>query len=211
MLELPASTIVNRVVSKEQIYRHSQLSTVDRERYIEQIAKIRWTNKIAPDTVPIAAGQYDELEVFEIELRTDNDRDILRLLQPIDEVIPYPILFHIILLSGSDEYIIAYKTVNQNNENRAVVHEYFISDWLNRVQLTMSGTTVDQIYANFIHQIAPSVDVANYNLADAIQRHDGDRQIKRQIERLRQQMMREPSSARCQELALECAKLRKQL
>ena len=91
MIDLPASTKVNRFLAKEKFYSKTRMNSKLRKQFTDEIEKIIWTNKISPETLNIAASEYQELQVFDIYLK---GADIsLSVLKHIDSCIPYPILF----------------------------------------------------------------------------------------------------------------------
>lgn len=211
MLNLPKSTEVNRVVPKESIYRHSSLNTKQRQTMVDQIDKIIWCNKLSPQTLNITSDEYSELEVFRVILKDGADigADPATLLKPIDEAISYPILFALTDISGFTRYVIAYKTINQNNDNRAVVREYFSSDWMSDLVPEITGNSIEQIYASLIHQIEPSVLIDNYKISEAVELYQHQKLARRQIEQLNKQIQREPNTAKRQELAKQRADIAK--
>ena len=68
-MDLPASTVVNRLVPKEKFYSKTSVSGKLRQQFTDEIEKIRWANKIAPSTLNITSKEYAELQVFEIVLK----------------------------------------------------------------------------------------------------------------------------------------------
>ena len=90
MFGLPKTTEYGKRIPKQKFYDKLNISQALKKVFVEQIKSIYWRNKIAPDTVNVAAGEaVTELEVFEISLnQKDLDEAVLR---QIDREIPYHI------------------------------------------------------------------------------------------------------------------------
>ena len=69
VLKLPQSTIVNRVIPKEKLYSHGDVNYTTKRKFVDQIDKIVWSNKIATQTLNISSGKYEEIEVLQVYLK----------------------------------------------------------------------------------------------------------------------------------------------
>jgi hypothetical protein len=125
-VDLPTSTIVNRYVPKEKFYSKTSVSAKLRQLFTDEIEKITWRGKIAPDTLNITADGYAELQVFEIALK--GSEISTGILKHIDTFIPYPILF-ILKKPGSTKAVISFKESTIKNENQMKVDTYFDTGW----------------------------------------------------------------------------------
>jgi hypothetical protein len=92
MLGLPHSTEVNRRITKEKLYANAHLPASVKDMIKDQIESVVWRNKLADDTIGVAAGEtVKEIQVFEVALRQKTlDK---RILPAIAKAIPYKILF----------------------------------------------------------------------------------------------------------------------
>src|SRR5690606_32618984 len=105
ILELPNSTIVNRVVPKNAF--DSYTNTNQKKQFVEVVKKIRWTHKLSPNTINLSGNEINEIQIFEITLR--QKERITDLLQIIDRAISYHIIFIMqfednIMLSASKKH-----------------------------------------------------------------------------------------------------------
>lgn len=197
ILNLPAKTIYGKSIPKEKLYNHADINASTKEKFVRQIERITWINKISPETVNVKPGKYSEIEVFRINLKDSNIDD--KLIQIIDRAIPYPILF-VIYYGGYFYLTMPYKDgVN--------IGPYFKGGWINTMDLELAGLTIDQIYANILHAIDNNLKSDVMSLDEAVEQYVGRQQIQKRIDQLTKQIAKEPNSARRQELAKERAEL----
>jgi hypothetical protein len=200
-MNFPASTVVNRFIPKEKFYTKTSVSSQLRQRFTDEIEKIRWTNKISPDTLNITSGEYSELQVFEITLKSSEVSNSL--LKHIDTFIPYPILY-VLKKPNLQKAVISFKEQGIKNENQMKVDTYFETQWIEELELQLKGRSVDEIYKNFLFQIAPQLNELNQNdTKSAVQSNKEKQKIKKQIDLISQKLISEPSIAKKQELARE--------
>lgn len=200
-MNLPQSTIVNKLVPKEKFYSKTSVNTKLRQLFTEEVEKIRWANKISPDTLNITADEYAELQVFEITLKGAELSTAV--LKHIDTFIPYPILF-ILKKESALKASISFKESTVKNEHQMKVDTYFDTSWKQSLDLEIKGRTVDEIYRNFLFQIAPSLKETNQkNTKAAVETNKEKQAIERQINAINKKISSEPSIAKKQELARE--------
>ncbi len=209
MINLPNSTIVNRFIPKEKFYSKTTMSSKLRKQFTDEIEKITWTNKISPDTLNITANDYAELQIFEILLKkADITTGVLR---HIDTYIPYPILF-IIKKTGAFKAVVSFKEPAIRNQNNMKVDSYFDTGWQQKKDLELKGRSVDEIYKNYLYQIAPELRHAKQaNAKEAVETNKSKQAIQSQIEALQKQINNEISTAKKQELARQRFGLEQQL
>lgn len=197
ILNLPAKTIYGKSIPKEKLYNHADINASTKEKFVRQIERITWINKISPETVNVKPGKYGEIEVFRIDLKGGNIDD--KLIHVIDRAIPYPILF---VICYNDYFYLAMPYKDGTN-----IGPYFKCSWMNTVDLTLTGLTIDQIYANILHAIDNNLKSDVMSLDEAVEQYVGRQQIQKRIDQLTKQIAKEPNSARRQELAKERAEL----
>lgn len=208
-MELPASTTVKRFVPKEKFYSKTTINNKLRQLFTDEIEKITWSNKISPETLNISEGEYKELQVFEISLKTGDISNSL--LKHIDTFIPYPIIF-ILRKPGAIKAAVSFKEPNMKNENLMKVDSYYDTGWKQSLQLELKGRSVDEIYKNYLYQIAPSLKaVGQTDTRAAVEINKEHQTLTKQIEGLRRMMANEPSIAKRQELARERHQLEQRL
>ncbi|WP_026966555.1 DUF4391 domain-containing protein [Algoriphagus terrigena] len=122
--QLPKPTQVNKVIPKNAF--DSYCTAQQKRLFTEKVEKIRWTNKLAWETINLPSVQIKEIQCFEIDLR---DREgIDEVLKIIDRAIPYPILFSL-SFGTFMKRLISQKHPHPTNEDNAVVDWTFESPW----------------------------------------------------------------------------------
>ncbi|MGY4893423.1 MAG: DUF4391 domain-containing protein [Candidatus Saccharimonadota bacterium] len=206
-MQLPESTIVNRFVPKEKFYSKTSVVGKLKQQFTDEIEKITWVNKIAPDTLNITSKDYAELQVFEIILKQSELSTAI--LKHIDTFIPYPILF-ILKKDGAERAVISFKESGIKNENQMKVDSYYETPWRQELHLELKGRSVDEIYRNFLFQITPDLQSQGYTSTKvAVEANKEQLKLQKQIDVLNKQIANEPSTAKRQELARERHDLQK--
>jgi hypothetical protein len=200
-MELPRSTVVNRFVPKEKFYSKTTINAKLRQLFTDEIEKITWKNKISPETLNITAGDYAELQVFEIALKSAEVSPAV--LKHIDTFIPYPILF-LVKKPGAFKAAISYKEATTKNNDIMKVDSYFETGWQQDASLELKGRSVDEIYKHYLYQIAPQLQrVSSTTAKVAIETNKEREKLQKQIDAMNRQIANEPSIAKKQELARE--------
>lgn len=199
MIELPVSTQVNRFLPKEKFYSKTTMSSKLRQKFTDEIEKITWTNKISPDTLNITAGDYGELQVFELSLKgSDISTSVLR---HIDTYIPYPILY-IIKKLDAIKAVLSFKESTTRSEDRMKVDSYFDSGWQKELNLELKGLSVAEIYKNYMYQIEPELNkTKRTSTKEVVEVNKAKQSIQSQINKINLQIRNELSTAKKQELA----------
>lgn len=126
--QYPAQAVVNRNIPKTKFYEHASISRSVKDAFVSQIQQISWAYKLSPETtnLPSVKGLF-EIEVFNIQLKTpDLDNGVLL---SIDKAIPHPIVYQL-FFEDKMRVVLAYKRINESDENKWVVEQYLSSDWL---------------------------------------------------------------------------------
>lgn len=127
MFNYPKKTHFRRVLPKNKIYAHSRASKALQARFVDQVVKITWLYKLAPETLNIPASTaVQEIEIFEIQLKQQElHQDILR---AIDRTIRHPIAFQL-RFQNQVRYMMPSKRPNEADSNKWVLGEYFSTGW----------------------------------------------------------------------------------
>lgn len=219
MLSLPKSTEFNRRIPKQKFYEKLSVTPEIKQAFVDQISVIYWRNKLASTTLNVGNGErVTELEIFEIKLNQPTiDKKILQL---IDKEIPYHILY---LLEYNGEYQawIGYKEQSLTKANIFKVNNYYHTDWmlLDKLPVRMNGLHLDEIYDNFIRQIAGERLKTNENekvgtlsdIKDAIEIDNMRQKIKKQITAIETKMLNERQFNKQVKLSAELKMLKKEL
>lgn len=214
MIGLPAKTEFNRNIPKQKFYENTEISPVLKRVFVEQVKSIYWKNKISASTTNLAAGKnVTELQVFEIKLKSPVLDDSL--LRHIDMNIPYHILF---LLEYQEKYQawIVYKEAAASGKAAFKVNSYYHTDWLEEEQLPLKleGLSVDDVYENFVRQIAGDKLKANdaaESLKKSVEKDDKRQILQKQIDTLKAKIRKEKQLNKQMKMNDELKKLKKEL
>ena len=209
MLGLPKSTEFNWRIPKQKFYENLTVSPALKRIFVEQIRVIWWRNKIAVATMNLAAGEaVTEIEVFEICLSAPQlDEAVLR---QIDKEIPYHILF-LLEYEGKYQAWTAYKEAAGSGAN---VGTYYHTDWMEEaaLPLKLDGLNIDQVYENFVRQIAGEVLTgAGETLKESVERDKRRKELQKQIAALQVKVRREKQLNKQVQLNAELKRLKREL
>ena len=211
MMIFPEYARVGRIVAKENFY--GNIDTATKNLFQNEILRITWEYKLAPNTINLPAKKWPELEVFRITLKNGEVPE--KVLKAIDSAIPYPILF-LIEKGTIEKAVISYKEQSQKDENFAKVDTYFSTGWndpkLNKIKI--DGLDIDAVFSNFVRQIAgdkltfaKSTDVPK-TIKEDVEALKEREKIQKQIDALTRKINAEPSLGKKQELAEERYRLK---
>lgn len=180
MLGFPKSTEFNKRVPKGKFYENLTVSPALKRVFVEQIKVIYWRNKLAEATLNITAGkEVSEIEILEIRLAGGGlDEAALR---QIDREIPYHILF-LLEFEGLYQAWIGYKEASVG-ANAFKVSRYYHTDWAaeDKLPLSIEGLNLDDVYANFVRQIAGDRLSAKKDLQSSVERDILRERLQKQI------------------------------
>ena len=212
MLGLPKSTEFNRRMPKQKFYENLTVSPALRRSLVEQIRVIWWRNKIAPATMNLAAGEtVTEIEVFEVCLSGPQlDEAVLR---QIDKEIPYHILF-LLEYEGKYQAWMAYKEAASSGASAFKVGSYYRTDWMEEAALPLKpdGLDTDQVYENFVRQIAgETLSHTGETLKESVERDERRKELQKQIGALQVKVHRERQLNKQVQLSAELKRLKKEM
>lgn len=212
MLGLPKSTEFNRRIPKQKFYENLTVSPALKRIFVEQIKVIWWRNKIAVTTMNLAAGDaVMEIEVFEICLAAPQlDEAVLR---QIDKEIPYHILF-LLEYEGRYQAWTAYKEAAGSGTNAFKVGTYYHTDWMKEavLPLKLDGLNTDQIYENFVRQIAgETLSGRGETLKESVECDRRRKELQKQIAALQVKVRWEKQLNKQVQLNAELKRLKKAL
>lgn len=212
MLGLPKSTEFNRRIPKQKFYENLTVSPALKRVFVEQIKVIWWRNKIAVTTTNLAAGEtVTEIEVFEVCLSAPQlDETVLR---QIDKEIPYHILF-LLEYEGRYQAWTAYKEATGSGSNAFKVGTYYHTGWMEEAALSLKvdGLNIDQVYENFVRQIAgETLSGAGETLKESVERDARRKELQKQIAALQVKVRRERQLNKQVQMNAELKRLKKEV
>ena len=171
----PKQAEFDRTLPKNKIYEHSGANTRLRDLFVEQVEKIVWRYKLAPETINLAAKPgVPEIQVFAIQLKTPElHHDVLRC---IDGAVQFPIVFELTQGQGTEaktQVVAAYKRPSEADATNWVCSEYFESGWMpatsERVPLPLA-LDLAGLYEQLLHRLLPIAPRTQEPLRDLIAR-----------------------------------------
>lgn len=192
LLKFPRQAAYNRVIPKNKIYEKTNVSAKVRRLFVDQIERIRWSNKLSPSTLNLpAAGGVEEIQIFTVDLRgRELNYEILR---TIDKAIPSPIIF-VLSYRSKLRYVAAYKRASEADRNKHVVSGYFESEWIpedaEQTEMPMA-LDMGQLYQALLKLIMPLAPRRKESLPEVTARLDQLRLAEREAARLESRMSKE--------------------
>lgn len=214
MLGFPKGTEFGKRIPKQKFYENLEVPLALRLVFQKQISTVYWRNKLAADTIHVAAGErVQEIEVFEVRLaQSQLDEAVLR---QIDREIPYHILF-VLICEGKAQAWIGYKEAAGGGKNAFKVSGYYHTGWMleEELALRLDGLNMDAVYENLVRQIAEmqgEIWRAEAGITENIRRDERRRQLEKEIAVLEGRIRRERQFNRQVEMNGQLKKLRLKL
>lgn len=167
----PESAHFARRVPKKTFIEKLALDSPVRRSMTDDIQRIEWTYSLKEATIHLLPGkEVQEIEVFTVQLKRKSFDE--RMLVQFDRQIPYHLLY--LMEYGSEvQAWISYKEAATANEAFRV-GTYYHTAWmeLSALPLAIVGTTLDEVYENFVRQIA----------GDALQKRTSDETLQASVQ-----------------------------
>ena len=156
LFDYPTKARVANKLPKSKLYENASVNTKLKDKFVNQIEKIVWQYKLAPDTLNLdATDKVPEIQIFDIFLKTKEVDQAL--LEVIDKAIPLPIIFQI--HKGNKVKIkAAYKRPSESANNKWVIESYFESEWLDKYstkQPMPQALDLGKLYEQILKSLMP--------------------------------------------------------
>ncbi|WP_411688325.1 DUF4391 domain-containing protein [Acinetobacter indicus] len=155
LYKFPQQAKVDRLIPKNKFYEQGKANTKIEQLFVNQVENIRWAYKLASSTIHLQDQEdLKEIQIFRVKSRVE-DLDV-SILSFIDKLILTPIVFEVVY-QDKVKVVATYKRLNQADKTKAVIGQYYASDWLedaDRVELPLYLKLAD-LYEHFIVQILP--------------------------------------------------------
>jgi hypothetical protein len=198
----PEAAAVGRAISKERLYAEAGVTKAVRQRFINEIQRVRWAYKLSEESLRLRGGDdVAEIQVFEIELKGPDVSESV--LTSIDKSVPSPIIFELHRSSPARaevQLIAARKEAGPRGPKLSV---YFKGDWVpNEAKRAALPPAIDLagLYAQILTALMPIQVRPSEELSRAIDRMARIRKLERDIAALDRQVRTEPQFNRKVEL-----------
>ena len=155
LYKFPQQAKVDRLIPKNKFYEQGKANSKIEQLFVNQVENIRWAYKLASSTIHLQDQEdLKEIQIFRVKSRVE-DLDV-SILSFIDKLILTPIIFEVVY-QDKVKVVATYKRLNQADKTKAVIGQYYASDWLedaDRVELPLYLKLAD-LYEHFIAQILP--------------------------------------------------------
>ena len=157
LYKFPQQAKLDRLIPKNKFYEQGKANIKIEQLFVNQVENIRWAYKLASSTIHLQDQEdLKEIQIFRVKSRV-KDLDV-SILSFIDKLILTPIIFEVVY-QDKVKVVATYKRLNQADKTKAVIGQYYASDWLedaNRVELPLYLKLAD-LYEHFISQLLPIV------------------------------------------------------
>ena len=188
LYKFPPQAKVDRLIPKNKFYEQGKANTKIEQLFVNQVENIRWAYKLASSTIHLQDQEdLKEIQIFRVKSRVE-DLDV-SILSFIDKLILTPIIFEVVY-QDKVKVIATYKRLNQADKTKAVIGQYYASEWLedhDRIELPLYLKLAD-LYEHFIAQILPITSSEDSGNDDELVSIELKLQRAQQLESLQKQL-----------------------
>lgn len=201
LIQWPETATVDRVVPKERLYAESSAGAALKQRFIDEVQKVRWAYKLGEESLRLAPGEsVTEIQVFVIDLKGSTlDNAVLA---SIDKAIPSQIIFELRREDGlwtEQAMAAAYKRAGGKTKGT----DYFRTGWISSDQPRLplpAALDMDGLYSQLLGRLLPHPIRPVEDLSDALDRMGRIRGLTREVAALEKKLRTEPQLNRKMEL-----------
>ena len=192
LFNYPESTVLKRVIPKSRIYAQIGSTKSLKDRFINEVEKITWSYKLAPETVNLPATKsVTEIQVFQIKLKEFKVSD--EVLRAVDLAIPFPIIFEL-LSYELIQVAAAHKRPSDANRGKWIVANHLRSEWMpqntERSSLPLS-INMASLYDQILTELMPIKARDNEDIMARLERANAILAVEREIKQLESKLKRE--------------------
>ncbi|HEO1772950.1 DUF4391 domain-containing protein [Acinetobacter baumannii] len=207
LYKFPPQAKVDRLIPKNKFYEQGKANSKIEQLFVDQVENIRWAYKLASSTIHLQDQEdLKEIQIFRVKSRVE-DLDV-SILSFIDKLILTPIIFEVIY-QDKVKVIATYKRLNQADKTKAVIGQYYSSDWLDsedRTELPIYLKLAD-LYEHFISQLLPvhsnedqENDGESLSIENKLQKAQQLESLQKQLDKLKSKLKTEKQFNRKVEL-----------
>ena len=201
LVQWPEAAKVDRLIPKQRLYSESSASTAVKQRFVDEVQRVRWAYKLGEESLGLAPGEtVSEIQVFVIELKGSDLHNSL--LASIDRAIPSQVIFELRRETGrvaEQAMTAAYK----RSGGKTKAADYFRTAWIEadqpRVPLP-AALDMDGLYDQLLGGLFPYPMRPSEDLSAALERMSRIRSLGREISALEKRVRAEAQFNRKVEL-----------
>jgi hypothetical protein len=212
LFNYPSAAAFGRILPKNKIYEHAKPSAAVRGQFVNQIDKIIWQYKLAPETVNLPAKpSVPEIQIFDISQKTPElSEDVLRC---IDQAISFPIIYQL-TFDDCIKVKAAYKRPNDADSSKWVLDAYFETEWqTNNTQRAELPIALDLagLYEHLLRQLLPLPAKPSETLKAQVERLQQIRGKQQECRKMEAKLQKEKQFNRKVELNKQLRQLNQEL
>jgi len=215
----PAKALYGKKITKEKIYQYASPTAAVKQKFIQQIDKIVWQYKLAPETINLpATKKLAEIQVFDVWLKDGVSASELdeTLLKVIDKAISMPLYYR--LYAGDNlKFCMAYKRPSEADSDKWVVETYFSTPWLNAEKVKETAQplpialNIQGLYEQLLRSVVTEPAKPGETLQAQMERISQTRSLAKALENLTAQLIREKQFNRQIDINRQINQLKSQL
>lgn len=193
LIQWPETAKVDRVIPKDRLYAESSASTALKQRFVDEVQRVRWAYKLGEESLRLAPGaSVTEIQIFVVDLKGSTlDNSVLA---SIDRAIPSQIIFELRREDGlwtEQATAAAYKRAGGKTKGTDYFRTGWISADLPRVPLP-PALDMDSLYSQLLGRLLPHPIRPAEDLSDALDRMGRARGLTREVAALEKKLRTEP-------------------
>lgn len=211
MITFPASTLLNKPVPKTAFYKHLELNSRLKTRFVDDVERIVWTAKIAPSTLAVEDGKkVHEIVVFTITVKREDIPDDVFIV--IDKQMPRHVLF-LLQYGEKGRFLLNYKEPVEGTQSAYNIVKTMHSEWMpwDEMTIDLKGQSLDNIYESIAGQILGCGTSTSTDTKRAIVLQEEITKKQRAVEALQKRVRTERQFSRQVELNSEARALKKEI
>lgn len=188
----PPNSAFGQIVPKQKIYERAKPAACLKELFVNQVERIIWAHKLAPETINIhSTNLVSEIQIFTITLK--NPQLKTEVLSCIDRAIPFPIIFEL-RYQQTYKVAAAYKYLCPGNKENWKISDYFATVFFSadteRQPLPIC-LNMESIYGKLLRPLLPCPSLNNETMSDHIKRIELIASKRSSLQKLQAQINRE--------------------
>ncbi|MBK7706570.1 MAG: DUF4391 domain-containing protein [Acidobacteria bacterium] len=212
LFEYPKKSFFGRVIPKNKIYERARISNNLRRKFVDQIERITWMYKLAPETINLrSTDDVPEIVELTIELKgTEVTSDVIRCL---DNAIPFPVI-HEVIAGGKTKVVAAYKRPSEGDSAKWVTDAYFESDWFESGSIRMPlpiSLDLRRLYEKILGELIPEGRREGEPIRASVERINRLRSLENEVGKLESRLRKEKQFNRKVELNRELRTLKNEI
>ena len=211
----PPQAAFGKVIPKTKIYKHAKAGKRVQQAFVDQVARIEWQYKLAPETIRLPARDgIEEIQVFRLELKEGvGDKLAIEVLRCLDKAVPFP---NIIEVCDRERVrvVAAYKRPSEAESGKWVLGDHYHSAWYPMTEeRSPLPVVVDlaALYGELLRRLLPYPPREAESLRTHAERIERINALERELARLQGRLGRERQFNRKVDVNREVGMLREEL